>query len=144
MMAEIAVRVQSLLAARGFGQVADLRPLAGGEFSRAFAFDADSRALVVRVSEMVFADEVYAKDAYADRHFAGPGLPIPRVVARGRDGDLHYAISERAAGDRMEVLVPEVRRSLFPGLLDTLDAIAATDLRGTRGYGHWNAERDGD
>lgn len=137
-------RVRALLGARYRDGIAGLRPLAGGEFSRAFAFDAAGGAFVVRVSDSPHAAEVYAKEEWAFRHFAGPGLPIPRVVARGQGGDLHFAISARAAGDRMEVLPPAARRALYPALLDTVDAIAAADLRGTHGYGQWGDDGIGE
>lgn len=137
-------RVRALLGARYGGGFAGLRPLAGGEFSRAFAFDAPEGAFVVRVSDAPFAAEVYAKDAYAYRHFAGPNLPIPPMVAHGEFGGLSFAITERAAGDRLEMIPPAARPSLYPALLDTLDAIAAADLRGTRGYGPWSSDGDGE
>lgn len=134
-----ASRVRALLHAHFTSAGADVRPLLGGEFSRAFAFDADGCPYVIRVSASPHAAEVYAKDAWAFQHFASPGLPIPRVVAIGQDDVLHYAISERVTGDRVEVIPSAERPTLYPALLDTLDAIVAVDLRGTRGYGPWSA-----
>jgi hygromycin-B 4-O-kinase len=122
----------------------DLRPLAGGEFSRAFAFDADGRPYVIRVSLSPHASEVYAKDEWAFRHFASSALPIPCVVVRGEDGGLHFAISERMAGERIEVIPPAARPALYPALLDVLDAIVAADIGGSRGYGPWSSTGDGE
>jgi hygromycin-B 4-O-kinase len=137
-------RVRVILDARFDTPFAELHPLVGGEFSRAFAFTAAGEALVVRVSESPFAADVYAKDAYAHHHFASPRLPIPRVLARGELAGLHYAISVRAAGDRMEMIPPAARPALYPALLDTLDAIASADVSGTRGYGNWSADGNGE
>ena len=61
--------------------VADVRPLAGGELSRAFALRLAGRALVLRVA----ADGAgFARDLDAFQRFAGPDLPIPRIIETGR------------------------------------------------------------
>ncbi|HEY8599292.1 MAG TPA: aminoglycoside phosphotransferase family protein [Thermomicrobiales bacterium] len=143
-MAKTEVQVRAVMN-QHFGSVdADLRPLVGGEFSRAFAFDAAGYPYVIRVSDSPHAGEVYAKDAWAFRHFASPALPIPRVVARGEVDGLHFAISERASGDRVEVLPPAARPALYPALLDVLDAISSADVSDSRGYGPWSSTGDGE
>ena len=143
-MAETEVQVRALLRQHFMSVGVDLRLLAGGEFSRAFAFDADGRPYVIRVSASPHAPEVYAKDEWAFRHFASPALPIPRVIARGEEGELYFAISERVAGDRVDVIPPAARPALYPALLDVLDAIVATDVSSTRGYGPWSSTGDGE
>ena len=55
-----AARVRSLLREHFAGEVANLCPLAGGEFSRAFAFTVDDQAYVVRVSAFAHAAEAFA------------------------------------------------------------------------------------
>jgi len=136
--------ILALLRARFGAGVGAILPLMGGEFSRAFAFDAGDRAYVVRVSESALAAGAFAKDEYASRRFAAPGLPIPRVVARGAFAGLQFAISERAAGDRVAALPPSRRAALAPALLDLLDRLAAADVGGSRGYGPWAAVADGE
>jgi hygromycin-B 4-O-kinase len=135
--------VRALLREHVGSEVAGLHRLAGGEFSRAFAFQIDGRAYVVRVSAFPHAAEAFAKDAYAGRHFASPALPIPRVVALGRTADEHFAISERAPGRRLAELAPESRRALLPTTLDTFDAIARVDLGDSVGYGGFDADGRG-
>src|SRR6476661_1578572 len=141
---DIVTRIRAILREHFAGEVGALQPLAGGEFSRAFAFESAGRAYVIRFSDSVLADEVYAKDEYAWRRFASPALPIPRVVARGRAERGGFAISERAAGRRVAELSADERAALVPSLLDTLDAIAGADVRGSRGYGPWDAEGNGE
>jgi hygromycin-B 4-O-kinase len=138
-----AARVRALLREQLGAEVAHLRPLAGGEFSRAFAFDHDGRGYVARVSAFPHAAEAFAKDEYAGRHFASPALPIPRVVARGQSGDEHFAISERVAGRRLAELSAEERQAILPAALDTLDAIGRADVGAARGYGGWDASGQG-
>jgi hygromycin-B 4-O-kinase len=135
--------VRALLRAQLGRPVADLHPLAGGEFSRAFAFAVDGRDYVVRVSSFAHAEEAFAKDEYAWRHFASPALPIPRVVATGAADGGHFAISERVAGRRLAELTPSERRALLPATLDTFDAIALADVSGSGGYGAWDATGQG-
>ena len=137
-------RIRAILREHFAGEVGAIQPLVGGEFSRAFAFDAGGRGYVLRYSDSVLADEVYAKDEYAWRHFASPLLPIPRVFARGRAEGGGFAITERAAGRRVEEFTAAERAALVPSLLDTLDAIAEADVRGSHGYGPWDAEGNGE
>ena len=121
----------------------DVRPLAGGEFSRAFAFTAGGRAYVVRINAAAHAAEGFAKDDYARRRFASPALPIPRVVAVVRVADACLAISERAAGRTLHAHSPAERRALLPATLDTLDAIGRADVLASRGFGDWGADGNG-
>ncbi len=133
-----AARLRALLREQFADEVEGVRPLARGTFSRGFAFAAGGREYVVRLSAAPHAAEAFAKDDYAWRHFASPALPIPRVVAIGRTADGHFAIGERVAGRTLDALPPAERRALLPAALDTLDAIARTDVRASRGYGPWD------
>jgi hygromycin-B 4-O-kinase len=121
-----------------------LQALAGGEFSRAFGFVAGGREYVVRFSRYPHAVEAFAKDEYAWRRFASPGLPIPRIVALGEVEGGAFAIGERVAGRRVEELSAGERAALVPSLLGTLDAIAGADLGVTRGYGPWDGAGQGE
>jgi len=121
----------------------EMAELTGGEFSRAYAFTHAHRPLVLRISVTQHAAEGYAKDQYAAERFAATGVPIPRVLVRGQIDGGHYAISERASGRRIAQLEDGARRALLPGLLDTVDAIAAADLSGAIGFGAWDAEGHG-
>jgi hygromycin-B 4-O-kinase len=138
-----AARVRDLLREQFADDADAVRPLAGGEFSRAFAFTAGGRAYVVRLNAAAHAAEGFAKDDYAWRRFASPALPIPRVVAIGRMADVSFAISERAAGRTLHEHSPAERRALLPATLDTLDAIGRADVRASRGYGDWGADGNG-
>jgi hygromycin-B 4-O-kinase len=137
-------RVRAILHAHFTTDATNIHPLTGGVFSRAFAFTANDRAYVIRLSDFGHAAESFAKDAYAGRHFASPTLPIPIVVARGMDADTFYVISERAAGHTLELLSPPARQSLLRAILDTLDAIAHADVHGTSGYGDWDSTGTGE
>ena len=97
-----ATRVRALLREQFAGEVADVLPLPGGAFSRAFAFTAGGRGYVVRLSAAPQAAESFAKDDYAWWHFASPALPIPRVLATGPTAGGHFAISERVPGRTLE------------------------------------------
>lgn len=123
--------------------VADLQPLTGGFFSRAFAFVADGREYVIRVNPAIHARESFAKDDYAWRHFASPDLPIPRIVATGETAGGYYAISERVTGKTLDICSPTERQPVLPDLLDTLEAIGRTDVSASTGYGDWGSDGNG-
>jgi len=119
-----------------------LEPLTGGFFSRAFGCDIGGSGYVIRLNHAAHAAEGFAKDEFAAQHFAGPRVPIPRILARGATEDGAFAIGERAAGRSLEEHSPDERRALLPEILDTLDAIARADVGVSLGFGHWGANGD--
>jgi hygromycin-B 4-O-kinase len=137
------VWLRALLRGQFATEIADVLPLTGGEFSRAFAFTADGQPYVIRLNPFDHAVEAFAKDDYAWRHFAAPALPIPRVVAIGEADDWHFAISERVAGDRLEEVPWPERRALLPAVLDIVEAIGRSDVSASRGYGAWDLQGNG-
>jgi len=123
--------------------VEEIRELAGGFFSRAFAFSAGGRDYVVRLNAEDHAAESFAKDDYAWRHFASSTLPIPRIVATGTFDGSAFAISERVAGRTLDSCTPAERRAVLPALLDTLDAIGQVSVSASGGYGDWDSNGQG-
>lgn len=130
--------VEAFLASRLGGGVAGVTRLHGGEWSTAYAFTHRGNPLVARFSRV---DEDFAKDRVA-ADFAAPGLPVPRVTEIGEAFDGYFAISERAAGRPLDSLSGAELRATFPSLLDALDVIRRTDLRGASGFGRWAASGD--
>jgi hygromycin-B 4-O-kinase len=139
-VAERMARAESLLCARFAPDAAVSRPLYGGFFSRAFAFTAAGRDYVLRLSDAPQAAESFAKDAYAARHFASPGLHIPEVLLVGATdvAGERFAISALVPGYTLEDADPAARRLALPGLLDTIDAIGRVRVGGSRGFGLWD------
>lgn len=138
-----AVLVRALLSEQVGNDVADVRPLAGGFFSRAFAATAGGSEYVVRLNAGVHAQESFAKDDYAWRHFASPALLIPRIVASGETIDGYYAISERVPGCTLAEFSVDERQTLLPAVLGAFEAISKSDVGMSRGYGPWNSSGDG-
>lgn len=137
------LHVHALLREQIGDDVADVHPLAGGFFSRAFAATAGGREYVVRLNPGAHAAESFAKDGYAWQHFASPTLPIPRVVATGETSEEYYAISDRVPGHTLAELSVAGRQTLLPGVLNALEAIGKADVRRSRGYGNWGSSGDG-
>ncbi len=121
---------------RRFPAVEELRRFPRGEWSSAFGFRAAGRELVVRFGGY---REDYAKDRSA-ASWAGPDLPIPRVLDVGRAFDgLIYAVSERARGVDLDSLDGRGFGRILPALFRALDALQAVDPPGS-GYGLWRAD----
>ena len=125
------------------GDPRSLQPLAGGFFSQAYSFTLEGEDYVLRLNGEPHAEESFAKDEYAGRHFGSPALPIPEIVARGQMDSLYYAISERAEGKMLSELTTRQRRALLPELLDKLEEIGRVGLRRSSGYGDWSADGNG-
>ncbi len=68
--------------------------------------------------------------------FGSPSLPIAEVVARGRFDQRHsFAISRRAPGVTHDTLPLADRLAVLPSVFEALDAVHATDISATTGYG---------
>jgi hygromycin-B 4-O-kinase len=99
------------------GRARDVAELGGGDWSRAFSFRLDGCDLVARFGRY---GEDFAKDREA-MAFAGPDLPVPRVLEIGSALGGAYAISERHFGLFLEELDEPRWRRLLPALLRGLD-----------------------
>jgi hygromycin-B 4-O-kinase len=123
-------RVLNFLADRYGEGVDHVEVLGGGDWSRAFGFQHEGRDLVVRFG--VWRDD-FEKDRMA-MAFAGPGLPVPRVLEIGDAFDGVYAISERHFGHFLEELDAEQWQKVLPGVLEALNAMRALSVdTGVRG-----------
>jgi len=86
----------------------------------------------------------FEKDALAQRQFARPTLPIPRVIEIGCIDDAHaYCISERVSGQTLQ----ETNSADLPALPEPtakiLEAIGASSLRGFSGFGPFDKNGNG-
>jgi hygromycin-B 4-O-kinase len=116
--------------------VTGIRPLGAGAWSQAFAFRHDGVEQVMRWSR--FADN-FARDAFAAR-FGSDALPIPEITARGKVGDLFYAVAPFAEGAYLERLPRDELERTLPALLELLHGLRRVDLADTSGFGIWNGE----
>jgi hygromycin-B 4-O-kinase len=133
--------LRDLLAAALPGWAGEMTPLQGGGTARVYTLEHAGVPLVLRLSAL---SESFAKDAHAAAHFAGPGLPIPAVLAWGQAAEgVWYALTRRAPGATLNALAPERQRALAPAVLHVLDAIHAIDVSATSGYGYWSPAGSG-
>jgi hygromycin-B 4-O-kinase len=109
----------SFLDAHYGGTAVDVTLLGEGAWSKAFAFRGNGQELLVRFGAF---REDFEKDQYATM-FAGPDLPVPKVLEIGQAFDGAYAISERHFGNFLEELDIESLRTLTAGLLRLFDAM---------------------
>lgn len=137
--------IVTLLLSRFADDVGDVERLAGGVFSRAYAFTSGGREYVVRVNSAVHGAEGFAKDDYAARHFASPALPIPRVLMIGTTADERawFAISERVGGRTLQECSPDEARAALPALLEAVDSIGRADVSASHRYGDWGDDGEG-
>jgi hygromycin-B 4-O-kinase len=130
------VHVIEFLATRFGSDGSDVAQLGTGVWSKAFAFRRAGRDYVIRFGAH---QEDFCKDRLAAR-YAGPALPIPRVVELGEAFGGYYAISERVFGGYIDDVDETQMRALLPSLFAALDSARLADLAGTSGYGGWGAD----
>src|SRR5437879_557241 len=110
-------RARAFLANLYDGRARAVAELRGGDWSSAFSFRLDGRDFVARFGR--WRDD-FENDAAA-MAFAGPDLPVPRVVEIGDAFDGAYVISERHFGVFLEELDAEGFQRVLPALLRALD-----------------------
>jgi hygromycin-B 4-O-kinase len=126
---------------RQLGEISELVQIAEGEESRAFSFRASGENYVVRINQTA---DGFHKDAYAHRRFATAALPIPEIVNIGEfDGEHAYCISRRAAGVTLQELAHAELMGIAGPVASVLDAVAASNVEGTCGYGPFDAQGNG-
>lgn len=91
--------IERWLADRHGAPVRELRPLKGGFWSSAYAYDVGADELVLRIGD---TPDGFAIDVAAMR-FAAPDLPVPVVVETGAGLGGYFAISRRHRGRFIEV-----------------------------------------
>lgn len=119
-------------------EVTRVAAIGEGEWSRAFAYEVNGEAFVIRFGAL---DEDFRKDRIAAR-FADAALPIPEILSIGEAPGGYYAISRRARGRFLDDLDEDAMQAILPSLLIAFDAMRVTDLTGTRGYGGWGVSGD--
>lgn len=127
--------VRAMLQAR-WGEVSHVHRLAESLDSQAFGFRCGTDDLVVRINR---SRRGFEKDAFVQRRF-GSCLPIPEIMAIGRlDDGHHFCVSRRATGVRIHDLDTADLPWIAGPAADMMAAIAAADLAGTSGFGHFDA-----
>jgi aminoglycoside phosphotransferase (APT) family kinase protein len=122
-------QARTFLADRYRGTATAVVELRGGDWSSAFGFQLDGHDLVARFGR--WRDD-FEKDAAA-MAFAGPDLPIPRVLEIGDAFEGAYAISERHFGIFLEELDAEDFQRVLPSLLRALDTLRSVPVPDARG-----------
>ncbi len=121
-----------------FDDVREVVRLAGGQWSRAFRFEAGTGKYVVRFGKH---REDYEKDALAHQWLSS-ALPVPEACEIGDAFDGFYAISTWVDGRTVDTLAESELRAALPALLSTIDATGRVEPPGTR-FGLWHP-RTGD
>lgn len=124
-------------------QIGNIISLKGGEVSQAYSFDTPDGGYIIRVNR--HGTDGFKKDNYAFLNFRSDALPIPKVIEIGQIDDTYsFALAKRSEGSTMKSLIAAAKRDKqplpdFPTVcLKTLDAIHATDISKTEGFGSWN------
>jgi hygromycin-B 4-O-kinase len=126
--------VQSLLAQQ-FESVSDLIPIVGGQESQIYRFRSGINSYVLRLNHAVVGFE---KDAFANRAFNRPGLPIPEVIQIGAIEDSFYCISENISGVTLQELNAEALPAVLGPTAAALNAIAESNVNSITGFGPFN------
>jgi hygromycin-B 4-O-kinase len=114
--------------------ISDLTLLSGGDWSQAYSFVHRQKKYVLR---WCYSSETFEKDTLASA-YRRETMPIPIITDSGIHDEIYFAISEFVQGQFIETLTPDELEKTLPALLNLFDALRATDLTGTSGYGGWD------
>lgn len=124
------------------GPASAIEPVGSGQVSQAFTAVADGKPVVVRFNQSL---EPFRKDATAAERFAGPDLPVPKVIALGETDDgLAWAVSERAPGVATDRCGRATLLRAMPAIFRSLDAIHRSDPGTGTGFGSFDADGRGE
>lgn len=124
--------INQFLSTKLSADITDATFIGKGEWSTAYGFTHNGQKLVIRLGNH---EDDFLKDQFAGK-FASAELPIPKVLEVGRAFEGYFAISELAIGSVMlDDLSPSNMRQTAPSLLAVMDAIRATDVSDSAGFG---------
>jgi hygromycin-B 4-O-kinase len=124
-------------------EITNFEVINGGEGSQAYSFSVGEASYIIRINK--HRSLGFQKDEYASIHYTTNIIPIPKIYKIGKiNNDLHFCISEKVKGKILTSFSNEERRQHVPELFNVLDAIHATSIDTTVGYGSWNAEGQGE
>ncbi|TDQ40829.1 phosphotransferase family protein [Aureibacillus halotolerans] len=123
-------RVESLIKQIVQGTVKNVTPIEKGELSRVFSFQSDEQPLIVHFKD---DGKSFEKAQYMYMNF-GERLPIPKVISRGVIENVHYAISEKAAGTAMDELSIEAVQWPLKDLAEQVTRMGEIDVPSTAGF----------
>jgi hygromycin-B 4-O-kinase len=128
-------QVQQLLNQHFSAPITDLASVEGGQISRVFSFRVGDQEYIVRFNKDNMLTSNLPKEAYLHQKLAPLSIPVPPIVHVGRLGNLHFAISPKVPGQRLETLSGQEVKVLLPQFIEILDAIHHVDVSHTKGYG---------
>jgi hygromycin-B 4-O-kinase len=128
--------LHALLAAEMPAPIGEVQELTGGNVGRAFGFRSGDGAFVIRFNWRTLGG--FGKEKLIERLLSRTAAPFPHLVKTGRLQALDWAISVRLPGRGFEIDSASLM-AMLPSLFATMDAIHTANLRGTEGYGGFDA-----
>lgn len=124
-------------------EVSNFEVISGGEGSQAYSFDVNDEEYIIRINKHQTLG--FRKDEFVFNHYASLAIPIPKIHKIGKiNSDLRFCISERVKGKVLGSFSLQELEILRPSIFEVLDAIHATDISETKGYGKWDADGKGE
>jgi hygromycin-B 4-O-kinase len=119
-----------------------LTVVGGGQIAQTYGFAAAGQEYIIRFNRDNMLVN-FEKEAYVARRFGSARVPIPPVFRVGRLETLHYIITQKMPGRPLTALPLGENNTLIPALITTLDAIHASDVADTTGYGVFDGQGTG-
>lgn len=124
-----------------YGKITHMEPVQDGMESFAFRVVISGKKYVLRVNHQA---EGFEKDDFANRHFAGPGLPVPEIEAIGLlDNGIAWCLSALAPGVTLQDLPEAYLPAVVAPVAAVMQAMAAAPLESVTGFGPFNSRGEG-
>lgn len=126
---------------RDLGPISAWIPVSEGEESQAFGIQLANEDFILRINRLAGS---FHKDAFCYQNFASANLPIPQILSIGTVNGHAYCVSRRAAGSTLQDLPPAELPAVVARVDKVMRAIAEAPLRGTKGFGRFDADGIGE
>lgn len=120
----------------------NLKEIPEGEIAKTYSFNIGESKYFIQFNQANMSGGTKKELEYFDR-LKALNIPMRIVVKRDAINGIHYAITEKVKGKRLQELSETEVKELLPYIFDALINISKMDIKNTTGYGWFSSGGNG-